>query len=54
MTHPYPTHYEIKNPRHDEGDFALVLSQGFKVPAALADKLPPFPPQGVFDVHPLY
>jgi len=54
VSHPYPTQYPVADPRHDEGDFAVVLSQGFKVPASLVDKLPPAPPEEPSDIIPLY
>lgn len=54
VSHPYPTQYRVKDPRHDEGDFAAVLGAGFKVPASLIDKLPPAPPEEAFDATPIY
>lgn len=57
VSHPYPTQYSVTDPRHDEGDFAVVLSAGFKVPASLADALArrhPAPAEDVFDVIPVY
>lgn len=40
-THPYPTFYEVKDPLHNVRDFALVLSQFWKVPAELKQDLSP-------------
>lgn len=34
-SHPYPTHYDLKDPRHDPGEFGLVLSRSFVIPESL-------------------
>lgn len=39
-THPYPTFYEVHDPLHNVRDFALVLSQFWKVPAELRENIP--------------
>ena len=33
--HPHPTHYDMKDPRHDPGEFGLLLSVSFVIPDEL-------------------
>ena len=35
-THPYPTTYLVKDPRHDPAEFGLVISTLFPLPKVLA------------------
>ncbi|MCB1042865.1 MAG: hypothetical protein KDC35_07995 [Acidobacteria bacterium] len=39
VTHPYPTFYEVDDPWHNVRDFALVVSQFWKVPAILREEV---------------
>ena len=34
-SHPYPTEYKLTDPRHDPGQFAVVLGCAFAIPQSL-------------------
>ena len=42
ISHPYPTEYKLTDPRHDPGQFAVVLGCAFAIPESLRTAIQEF------------